>query len=79
MSFHLLFDHRNGHGKTRPNGLTSSKMSKFFGGGQNVMRNSEIKNGSYLGEYTHANRSKIGNFQSMQYNETDDGPFYLED
>ena len=41
--FIFFFDHNTGHDKTRLNGLSSSKMNKMFGGGQNEMRKSEIK------------------------------------
>ena len=77
--FIFFFDHSSGHDKTRPNGLTSSRMNKFFGGSQNIMRNSEIKNSSFLGEFHHDNCLKIGDVQSMQYAESDSGPFYLDD
>ena len=78
--FIFFFDHSSSHDKTRPNGLTNSKMNKFFGGSQNVMRNSEIKNSSYLGDYNQANRLRVpvGGFQSIQYNKTDSSPFYLD-
>ena len=78
-TYHFLFffDHSSGHDKMRPNGLNSNNMNKYFGGEQNKMRKSEIKNESYLGPYSHDSKLKVGETQSMQYEATDNGPFYL--
>ena len=64
-TFEFLFflDHSSGHDKTRPNGLHSNKMNKFFGGGQNEMRNSEIKNHTYLGPFHHDSMLQVGQMQ----------------
>ena len=52
-------------------------MNKFFGGEQNEMRESEIKNNSYLGPFEHPQKLKVGDTQRMQYNQDDIGPFHL--
>ena len=41
------------------------------------MRNSEIKNNTYLSHFHHASMLQVGQIQSMQYQPDDDGPFYL--
>ena len=54
-------------------------MNKYFGGEQNEMRNSNIKNASYLGPFEHPQKLKVGNTQSMQYGPNDIGPFHLSE
>ena len=44
---------------------------------KNEMRNSEIKNNTYLSHFHHASMLQVGQIQSMQYQPDDDGPFYL--
>ena len=77
--FIFYFDHSSGHDKLRPNGLNANNMNKFYGGEQNKMRRSEIKNAMYLGPFLHTNKLQIGDQQSMQYLPDDTGPFYLDD
>lgn len=75
--FLFFFDHSAGHDKLRPNGLNSNQMNKGYGGEQSVMRNSQIKDDTYLGIFNHPDKLKVGDTQSMQYQLGDAGPFYL--
>ena len=54
-------------------------MNKYFGGEQNEMRNSNIKNASYLGPFEHPQKLKVGNTQSMQCGPNDIVPFHLSE
>ena len=79
-AFHFVFffDHSAGHDKLRPNGLNVNTMNKFFGGGQNEMRDSKIEDETYLGPYCHNQCLNVGDTQHMQFKEGDVGPFYLD-
>ena len=44
----FLFDHSNGHDRLSPNALSASAIQKGFGGSQPFMKNSLIKDESYL-------------------------------
>ena len=54
-------------------------MNKFFGGEQNVMRESKIEDATYLRPFDHPQKLKVGDIQSMQYQPNDSGPFYLNE
>ena len=54
-------------------------MNKCYGGGQQEMRKSEKKIETYLGPFSHSSKLKVGDFQSMQFEPEDSGPFYLSD
>ena len=73
----FLFDHSNGHDGLRPDGLNLNKISKYFGGKQPSMRDSVIKDESYLGPYQHENKLKVGDIQSMTWTDGDNGPYYM--
>ena len=73
----FLFDHSNGHDRLRPDGLSLSKISKYYGGKQPLMRSTTIEHVSYLGPYNHDKKLKVGDIQSMVYNEHDVGPYYF--
>ena len=46
---------------------------------QPKMRQSKIKNSTYLGPFQHPDRLNIGDVQSMQFVHSDVGPLYLSD
>ena len=52
-------------------------MNKYFGGEQNVMRESKIEDETYLGPFDHPHKLKVGDIQQMQYQPNDSGPFHL--
>ena len=47
------------------------------GGRQHVMRNSKIESTAYLGPFEHHNKFQDGQVQSVEYQQDDTGPFYL--
>ena len=68
--FKFYFDNSAGHNKSRPNGLNSKSMNKYFGGTNNEpLHESEIKDETYLGEYEVPGKLKVGDFQSFEYKE----------
>ena len=77
FDFIFYFDHSSGHDRLRPNGLNANTMNKLLGGAQAIMRESEIKDESYLGNFFHPAKLSVGDIQSMQFKPTDAGPFYL--
>ena len=70
-------DHSSGHNKNRPDGLNENLMNKFYGGNKAKMRSTKIENKSYLGNFVHPNKLKVGEVQSMIFMDNDIGPFYL--
>ena len=62
-----FFYHSAGHNKTRPDGLNSNNMNKFYGGEQQKMRDSKINDESYLGPFDHPNKSKVGPSQKGRW------------
>ena len=73
----VLFDHSSGHDKKKKDGLNISGINKLWGGSQNMMRDSLIADNSYLGTFNHESKLRVGNSQSMVFNENDTGPFWL--
>ena len=73
----FYFDHSSGHDRNRPDGLNENEMNKYYGGKQPKMRKTEIKNNSYLGNYDHPEKLKVGQKQAMVFLPGDSGPFYL--
>ena len=75
--FIFYFDHSSGHDRLRPDGLNAKMMNKGYGGTQLNMRESTIKDETYLGLYSHPHKLHIGDTQHMQFQPNDYGPFYL--
>ena len=75
--FIFYFDHSSGHDRLRPDGLSEKTMNKMYGGTQNKMRDTTIQDDTYLGLFSHPERLKVGQVQSMQFQPYNDGPFYL--
>jgi hypothetical protein len=74
----FLFDHSNGHDMLRPDGLSITKIRKGFGGSQTgVMRDSLIKDHTYLGSHEHRTKLNVNGTQCMNYSVLDAGPFYF--
>jgi hypothetical protein len=72
----FLFDHSSGHDKQREDGLNVKNMTKSFGGTQRKMRNTLIKREKgYLCPYQR--KLNPGDTQSMVFQDTDDGPFWM--
>ena len=76
-AFIFFFDHSSGHDRLRPDGLNSNGLNKYYGGGQQKMRKSNIKDKTYLGPFP--SQLSIGDTQSFQFEATDEGPFHLSD
>ena len=75
----FLFDHSNGHDRQRPDGLNVNKISKYYGGKQPLMRDSEILTEDFLGPFEHDKKLKVGDVQKMSWIGEDDGPYYMND
>ena len=75
----FLFDHSCGHDRQREDGLNANNVSKYYGGKQAVMHDSEIKDNSYLGPFSGPNSLKVGDIQQMVYGPNDAGPYYLSE
>ena len=73
----FLFDHSNGHDRQRPDGLNVNKVSKYYGGKQPSMRDSEIQNDSYLGPYNHPRILRVGEVQKMTWTDNGEGLYYM--
>ena len=80
FDFVFFFDHSNGHDRMRPNGLNLNKVNVKHGGGQPIMRNSEPLENKHFGPY-HTSNYKLqpGSIQSMQFEQGDEGPCYMDD
>ena len=77
----LLFDHSNGHDRLRPDGLSTTTISKSYGGKQPSMRDSLILD-SHLGPFiNHPSIQTLsltsGVLQAMTFSEDDVGPWFL--
>ena len=77
FDFLFLFDHSNGHDMLRPDGLSITKIRKGFGGSQPIMRDSLIKDDTYLGSHEHITKLNVHDTQRMNYSVHDAGPFYF--
>ena len=68
----LLMDQSSGHGKMRDGALNANLMSVKYGDKQGKLRKTKIRE---VGTYQRM--LSIDDEQSMDFNENDDGPFYL--
>ena len=73
--FVFFFDHSSGHDRLRPDGLNSNGLNVYYGGEQQNMRKSEIKDDTYLGPFP--SQLSIGDTHSFQFEITDEGPFHF--
>jgi hypothetical protein len=75
----FLFDHLCGHDRQRPDSLNHHTLNKGFRGGQTKMRSSKIlRAASFLGQYEHPQKLKVGDNQQLVFLTSDqEGPFYL--
>ena len=71
-NFLLLLDQSSGHGRMGEGGLNINTMSVRWGGKQDKMRSTKIKE---VGPYHRI--LEVGDEQSMVFIGVDDGPFYL--
>ncbi len=60
----------------KPDGLSINKTNKNFGGCQPRMRDSKVTHEN-IGNFPATNKIQAGETQSMQFSDTDVGPFYL--
>jgi len=72
--FLFLFDHSQGHSKKRVGTLQASHVNLKFGGGQPLMRDTEITEGC-LGPFNPT--LHVSDIQNIAIRSTDDRPFYL--
>ncbi len=74
----FLFDHLCGHDRQRPDSLNHHTLNKGFRGGQTKMRSSKIlRAASFLGQYEHPQKLKVGDNQQLVFLTLDqEGPFY---
>jgi hypothetical protein len=78
LDFVYLFDHSNGHDRLQPNGLSSTRISKYYGGKQPIMRDSVLTDIKCFGPFhDHTYPLQFNSTQSMIFQTTDPGPFYL--
>jgi len=74
--FVFLLDHSCGHDQQREDGLNAGKMSKTFGGRQKILRDMAIKQeNGYLGPFKRT--LKVGDVQTMRFQSTDEGLFWM--
>ena len=73
----FYFDNSSGHNKSRPNGLNVVNMNKKHGGAQSNLRDSTIKDESYLGKYKSQHTLNVGDVQQFTFKMDDEGPYYL--
>mmetsp|Transcript_20238 Transcript_20238/g.30376 ORF Transcript_20238/g.30376 Transcript_20238/m.30376 type:complete len:108 (-) Transcript_20238:16-339(-) len=73
----FFFDHSSGHDRLRPDGLNANEMNKMYGGNGTKMRDTTIKNATYLGP--HSPKLQIGDIQCMQFKDGDEGPFWMSE
>ena len=70
------FDHSCGHDRGRDDGLNVSNMSVNWGGKQRKLRSTQmLQEEGFLGP--HSPKLTVGDFQSMVFENEDDGPFYM--
>lgn len=72
----IHFDQSSGHTKKRHFGLNAEVMIKSFGGSTPTMRDTPITAGC-LGPYNHPTKLKVGDVQSMSFQDSDIGPWEL--
>ena len=72
FDFLLLLDQSSGHGKMREGALNVNTMGVRWGGCQQNLRETKIKD---VGPYP--SLLKVGDIQKMVFTEEDSGPFYL--
>jgi hypothetical protein len=71
-----LFDHSCGHDHGKEDGLSVGNMRVNWGGKQNRVRDTEIKEvAGYLSPHTP--KLQVGSIQKMIFQEDEDGPYYL--
>ena len=76
----FLFDHSNGHDRLQPNGLSTTKIRKNFGGKQPKMRSSILTDKNCFGPYHNCSfKLQLNMSQSMVFGALDDGPILLDD
>ena len=69
----MLTDRSSGHERKRENGLDAKAMGKYWGGKGYKMRKTIVpETGPFPSTY------HVGQEQSLQFSEDDDGPFYLK-
>ena len=72
-NFVMLTDRSSGHERKRENGLDAKAMGKYWGGKGYKMRQTIMtKTGPFPSTY------HVGQEQSLQFSEDNDGPFYLK-
>ena len=74
--YYFLFDH-SGHAKQRIDGLDATKTNQNFEGAQKRMRDTIIKDDTYLGSHEHRTKLNVDDTQCMNYSVHDAGPFYF--
>ena len=75
--FLFLFDHSNGHDHVATDALNANLIRKNFAGKQPKMKPSLMEDSSYLGPHHHNQKLKVGQTQTMIFQHTNTGPFYL--
>jgi hypothetical protein len=74
----FLFDHSCGHDRMQPDGLSTTKIRKNFGGTQPKMRKSQLTQLQIFGPHQNLpHQMKLNDTQSMQFEEGNYGPFYM--
>jgi hypothetical protein len=72
--------HSLGHDKQQPDGLSVTRMTKYFGGAHAKMRDTIIDMEEQLGTYPRSANNRqlfLGDTQLMQYKTSDRGMYYL--
>jgi hypothetical protein len=75
----FLFDHSNGHDRTKPDGLSTMRIRKLFGGKQPLMRDSKLTSKCFGPYHSTDYELQPNSIQKMVFSDSDVGPFYMGD
>jgi hypothetical protein len=81
-NYQFLYDHAPDHDKQRFDGLSVTRMTKYFRGAQAKRRDTVITMEQQLGTYPRSQelgQRFLGETQSMQYKPFNRGPYYLSE
>jgi hypothetical protein len=71
----FLFDHSNSHDCTKPDGLSTIRIRKLFGGKQPLMRDSKLTSKCFGPYHSTDHELQPDSIQKMVFSDIDVGPF----
>ena len=76
FAFLFLFDHSSGHAKRSEDSLSAKDMNAGYGGKQPSMHSTNVHQADgILGSFEHEKMLKVGDIQSMDFEDGSNGPF----